>query len=64
MPENKFDLLVVGGGPAGYVAAKRGSQVGMQVGCIEEENLGGVCPYVWWLPAKAMLWSRLVVKGM
>ena len=62
MPENKFDLLVVGGGPAGYVAAIRGSQLGMQVGCIEEENLGGVCLNVGCIPTKAMLSSALLVN--
>ena len=62
VPENKFDLLVVGGGPAGYVAAIRGSQLGMQVGCIEEESLGGVCLNVGCIPTKAMLSSALLVN--
>ncbi len=62
MPEKTFDLLVVGGGPAGYVAAIRGSQLGMQVACIEEEKLGGVCLNVGCIPTKALLSSALLVN--
>jgi dihydrolipoamide dehydrogenase len=38
-----YDLLVLGSGPGGYVAAIRASQLGMKVGIIEKENLGGIC---------------------
>lgn len=62
MPEKTFDLLVVGGGPAGYVAAIRGSQLGMRVACIEEEKLGGVCLNVGCIPTKALLSSALLVN--
>ena len=45
MSENnlKYDLLIIGGGPGGYVAAIRASQLGLNVGLVEKENLGGVC---------------------
>ena len=39
----KFDLIVIGGGPGGYVGAIRASQLGQKVAVIEKENLGGVC---------------------
>ena len=39
----KFDIFVIGGGPGGYVAAIRASQLGLKVGLVEKESLGGVC---------------------
>ena len=39
----KFDLIVVGGGPGGYVGAIRASQLGQKVAVVEKENLGGIC---------------------
>ena len=41
--EKKYDLVVVGGGPGGYVAQIRASQLGKKVAVIEKESLGGVC---------------------
>jgi dihydrolipoamide dehydrogenase len=38
-----FDLIVIGGGPAGYVGAIRAAQLGMKVACVERAKLGGVC---------------------
>jgi dihydrolipoamide dehydrogenase len=60
--EKSFDLLVVGGGPGGYVAAIRASQLGMKVGCIEADKLGGVCLNIGCIPTKAMLTSALLVN--
>jgi len=38
-----FDLIVIGSGPGGYVAAIRAAQLGLKVAIIEKENLGGIC---------------------
>ncbi len=54
----QFDLVVIGGGPGGYVAAIRGAQLGMRVACIEKrETLGGTCLNVGCIPSKALLES-------
>jgi len=50
-----YDLVVIGGGPAGYVAAIRASQAGAGVACIEKDHLGGVCTNVGCIPTKAMV---------
>ena len=50
-----FDVLVVGGGPGGYVAAIRASQLGMRVGLVEREHLGGICLNWGCIPTKALL---------
>lgn len=56
MPEH--DLIVIGGGPGGYVAAIRAAQLGMNVACIDEnEQLGGTCLRVGCIPSKALLES-------
>ena len=55
-PGNKhFDLIVIGGGPAGYVGAIRAAQLGMNVACIERAKLGGVCLNWGCIPSKALL---------
>lgn len=51
-----FDLIVIGSGPGGYVAAVRAAQLGLKVACVEkEERLGGVCLNVGCIPSKALL---------
>lgn len=51
-----FDLVIIGGGPAGYTAAIRASQLGMKVACIEKnDTLGGTCLNVGCIPSKALL---------
>jgi dihydrolipoamide dehydrogenase len=50
-----FDLVVVGGGPGGYVAAIRASQLKMKVALVERENLGGICLNWGCIPTKALL---------
>jgi dihydrolipoamide dehydrogenase len=55
MTENNFDLVVVGGGPGGYVAAIRASQLGMKVALVEREHLGGICLNWGCIPTKALL---------
>jgi dihydrolipoamide dehydrogenase len=55
MPE-RFDLVVIGAGPGGYVAAIRAAQLGMQVACVEKRaTLGGTCLNVGCIPSKALL---------
>ena len=52
----KFDVIVIGSGPGGYVAAVRAAQLGLHVACIEKESrLGGVCLNVGCIPSKALL---------
>src|SRR5437773_1844467 len=53
-----YDLIVIGAGPGGYVAAIRGAQLGLKVACIEKEPaLGGTCLRVGCIPSKALLES-------
>ncbi|GAB2752157.1 dihydrolipoyl dehydrogenase [Salinifilum aidingensis] len=58
----EFDLLVVGGGPGGYVAAIRAAQRGLSVGVVEKERPGGVCLNWGCIPTKAMLRSAEVYE--
>ena len=54
--ENNFDLLVIGGGPGGYVCAIRAAQLGLKTGCIESRRtLGGTCLNVGCIPSKSLL---------
>lgn len=57
---NNFDLIVIGSGPGGYVAAIRASQLGMKVAVIEKESLGGICLNWGCIPTKALLKSAQV----
>lgn len=57
-----FDLIVIGTGPGGYVAAIRASQLGMKVAVIERENLGGICLNWGCIPTKALLKSAQVFE--
>ena len=60
MPEQKFDLVVLGGGSGGYAAALRAVQLGLTVGLIEKDKLGGTCLHVGCIPTKALLHSAEV----
>jgi len=56
MSSNEFDLVVIGGGPAGYTGAIRAAQLGMKVACVEKRTtLGGTCLNVGCIPSKALL---------
>jgi dihydrolipoamide dehydrogenase len=56
MAENTtYDLVVIGAGPGGYVAAIRAAQLGLKTACVEKEYLGGTCLNVGCIPSKAML---------
>ena len=61
---NTFDLIVIGSGPGGYVAAIRAAQLGLNVACVEDEKLGGVCLNIGCIPTKALLTSALLVNEM
>jgi dihydrolipoamide dehydrogenase len=57
MAETAFDLLIIGAGPGGYVAAIRAAQLGMKTAIIEREHLGGICLNWGCIPTKALLRS-------
>ena len=57
MSEKNFDVLIIGGGPGGYVAAIRAAQLGLSTACVEEDELGGVCLNIGCIPTKALLTS-------
>jgi len=62
--EQTFDLVVVGGGPGGYVAAIRGAQLGMKTALVERKHLGGICLNWGCIPTKALLRSAEVYRNM
>jgi dihydrolipoamide dehydrogenase len=55
MPESKYDCIVIGSGPGGYVAAIRAAQLGMKTAVVEKENVGGRCLNEACIPAKSIL---------
>src|SRR3977135_475142 len=57
-----YDVVVLGSGPGGYVAAIRASQLGFQVAIIERESLGGICLNWGCIPTKALLKSAQVFE--
>jgi len=59
-----FDIIFLGGGPAGYVGAIRASQLGLTVGVIEREGLGGTCVLWGCIPAKALLESSHIANRL
>ncbi|MEO9632578.1 MAG: dihydrolipoyl dehydrogenase [Sulfitobacter sp.] len=64
MAAKSFDLIVIGAGPGGYVAAIRGAQLGLKVAVVERENLGGICLNWGCIPTKALLRSAEVFHLM
>jgi len=62
--ETSFDLIVVGGGPGGYVAAIRAAQLGLRTAVVEREHLGGICLNWGCIPTKALLRSAEVYRQM
>ena len=64
MAAKSFDLIVIGAGPGGYVAAIRGAQLGMNVAVVEREHLGGICLNWGCIPTKALLRSSEVFHLM
>ncbi len=64
MAAKNFDLIVIGAGPGGYVAAIRGAQLGLSVAIVEREHLGGICLNWGCIPTKALLRSSEVFHLM
>ena len=57
MADKNFDVIVIGGGPGGYVAAIRAAQLGMKTAVVEANHLGGICLNWGCIPTKALLRS-------
>ena len=57
-----FDVIVIGGGPAGYVCAIRAAQLGLSTAVVEKEKLGGVCVNIGCIPTKALLHSAYALN--
>ncbi len=64
MAQDSFDMIVIGAGPGGYVAAIRGAQLGLSVAIVEREHMGGICLNWGCIPTKAMLRSAEVFDLM
>ncbi len=64
MAATSFDMIVIGAGPGGYVAAIRGAQLGLKVAVVEREHLGGICLNWGCIPTKALLRSAEVYHLM
>ena len=63
MPENSFDIVIIGGGPGGYVSAIRAAQLGFKVAVVEKRKfLGGTCLNVGCIPSKALLQASYYYK--
>jgi len=62
MADTQFDVIVIGGGPGGYVAAIRAAQLGQRVALVERDNLGGICLNWGCIPTKALLKNASVVE--
>lgn len=62
MEEQSFDLVVIGGGPGGYVAAIRAAQLGLNAALVEREHLGGICLNWGCIPTKALLRSAEIYR--
>lgn len=64
MAENTFDIVVIGAGPGGYVAAIKAAQLGYKVACVEEDALGGICLNWGCIPTKALLESAALISHL
>src|SRR5437773_12058514 len=63
MPDD-FDLVVLGGGPAGYAAALYGASAGMSIAMVEEERVGGTCLHRGCIPANELLQTAEVLRAV
>lgn len=64
MADKHFDLVVIGGGPGGYVGAIRAAQLGLTVACVERAKLGGVCLNWGCIPSKALLSNAALMEQL
>ncbi len=64
MADTNFDVVVVGAGPAGYVAAIKAAQLGYRTACVEDTFLGGVCLNIGCIPTKALLESAAMITHL
>lgn len=64
MPDRHFDIIIIGGGPAGYVGAIRAAQLGYKVACVERAKLGGVCLNWGCIPSKALLTNAELMEKL
>ena len=64
MADTQFDLIVIGAGPGGYVAAIRAAQLGLKTAVVEREHLGGICLNWGCIPTKALLRSSEIFHLM
>ena len=64
MADTSFDILVIGAGPGGYVAAIRAAQLGFKTAIVEREQLGGICLNWGCIPTKALLRSAEIYRYM
>src|SRR5690606_3711488 len=64
MANQSFDVIIVGGGPAGYPAAIRASQLGLSAAVVEKDKLGGVCVNIGCIPTKALLHSASLLRAI
>jgi dihydrolipoamide dehydrogenase len=64
LAEQNFDVLVVGAGPGGYVAAIKAAQLGYKTACVEEDKLGGICLNWGCIPTKALLESAAMIQHL
>lgn len=62
MADNQFDIVIIGGGPGGYVAAIRAAQLGFRTAVVEREHLGGICSNWGCIPTKALLRSAEIFR--
>jgi pyruvate/2-oxoglutarate dehydrogenase complex dihydrolipoamide dehydrogenase (E3) component len=61
-PSAPYDVVVIGSGPGGYVAAIRAAQLGLKVACVEKAELGGICLNWGCIPTKALLRTAEVLE--
>src|SRR5258706_13319785 len=59
---NQYDVIILGGGPAGYVCAIRCAQLGLATAVVEQDKLGGVCVNIGCIPTKALLHSAYIAN--